>query len=126
MSTNHLEQLSKGTASMFDANLLIFKSLLEFERQRVEEIAKRGNYAAVPCVYKDLKLWFEIQTGQDYSQENLEVKIDEHTKNHSETYCEACGEYSMIKVQDEDEDNTCEIWNCRLCDNEVTYTSTSQ
>ena len=40
-----------------------------------------------------------------------------------ESYCEACQKYSMIKVQDEDEDNTCEIWDCQQCDNEETYTS---
>ncbi|MGH1804719.1 hypothetical protein [Enterococcus gallinarum] len=81
MSENHLKRLSKGTASMFDANLLIFKSLLEFEKQRVEEIAKYGNYATVPSIYNDLMKWFKVQTGLEYSQQNLVVKIEEY-ENH--------------------------------------------
>ncbi|BBM90209.1 TPA: hypothetical protein IVO84_000342 [Enterococcus faecium] len=81
MSENHLKRLSKGTASMFDANLLIFKSLLEFEKQRVEDIAKYGNYATVPSVYNDLMKWFKVQTGLEYSQQNLVVKIEEY-ENH--------------------------------------------
>lgn len=86
MSENHLDQLSVGTASIFDANLLIFKSLLEFERQRLEEIKRKGVYATVPCIYKELKRWFETQTSKEYTLQNLEVQIEEYSnfENHSE------------------------------------------
>ncbi|WP_065772440.1 hypothetical protein [Enterococcus faecium] len=77
MSKNHLER----TASLIDADILIFKSLLVFEKERVEEIAKYGNYATVPSIYSDLTEWFKVQTGLEYSQKNLEAKLAEY-ENH--------------------------------------------
>lgn len=77
MSKNHLER----TTTLIDANILIFKSLLVFEKERIEEIAKRGNYATVPSIYNDLTEWFKVQTGLEYSQQNLEAKLAEY-ENH--------------------------------------------
>lgn len=79
MSENQLERSTKDTVSSFDANLLILKSLFEFEKQRLEEITRRGIYATVPCVYKDLKKWFEIQTGKECTLQNLKVQIEEYS-----------------------------------------------
>lgn len=79
MSENKLERSTKDTLSSFDANLLILKSLFEFEKQRLEEITRRGIYATVPCVYKDKKKWFEIQTGKECTLQNLKVQIEEYS-----------------------------------------------
>lgn len=79
MSENQLERSTKDTVSSFYANLLILKSLFEFEKQRLEEITRRGIYATVPCVYKDLKKWFEIQTGKECTLQNLKVQIEEYS-----------------------------------------------
>lgn len=67
-----LDNLSKGTASMFDANMLIYRSLLAFENERISIMDVRD----FPAVYYDLRKWFEIQTGEKYSIENVTVQIE--------------------------------------------------
>lgn len=43
--------------------------------------------------------------------------IKESIERHSQAYCERCEKLSMKKTQEHDENNTCAIWECIVCDN---------
>lgn len=42
-----------------------------------------------------------------------------------QNYCEDCEQYTMRKLRDQGEDDTCEEWICRECGNIIEYTDTT-
>lgn len=64
----------------------------------------------------------EWQTEADFLKKLANSKTIEESPLE---YCGNCATNTKAKIQDEDEDNTCEIWECRTCGDRNEYTSTS-